>query len=426
MNQETRDMNTEAFQAFEQFKEVHGRIQEEVKKIGDETGESRQQLNRLHNRLDEIETKFSRPQLSQGVQPSELEVEEKKYYDAFNHFCLTKDDTRIKQVIHESKQLSLNETIDPDGGYLVPPSYYNQIVDSLIQFSPMRDLATVVNVTGKEFRVPVQADAQDPRTGARRRGMFQTGWTGDMGPVNSTEIGQFRMETIFTKDMYALPPMSTDVLEDNQYNLMSYVNVQLGKSFAYDEGEAFVKGETPDRPVGILTNFPAEQTISSGVATGFPPFDAANGGNAASYRLFTKMYYTLPDFYARNGTWLMNRFTIQLTREFIDSQGQPLWTPTYGNTMPNSAPFSFLGRPYQEMIDFPAPDENGEFTEGDTMVLFGDIKSAYMIVDRVGISMREDPYTQKPFILLYTRKRVGGQRILSEAVVRLVADGTEG
>lgn len=426
MNQERRDLNTEAWEVFEEFKHINNRIKDEMKKLGDETGESREQLNRLHSRLDDIETKINRPTPSSNViQPSDLEVEERKYYEAFNNFFKTGNSDRIKQVISESKQLSLNETIDPDGGYLVPSAYRNQIEESLIQFSNMRSLATVVQVPGKEFRVPVQAQAQNPRTGARRAGMFQTGWTGDMGPVSSTEVGQFRMETIFTKDQYALPPISTDVLEDNQYSLMSYVNKELGKSFAYDEGAAFVDGDGVDRPFGILTNFPDEQTVVSGTATGFPAFDV-NTGNSASYNLFSKLYYTLPDFYARNGTWLMNRFTIQLAREFIDANGQPLWTPTFGNTMAQSAPFAFLGRPYQEMINFPAPDINGEFQEGDTMLLFGDVRSAYMIVDRVGITMREDPYTQRPFVLLYTRKRVGGQRILSEAVVRLVAGTDEG
>jgi HK97 family phage major capsid protein len=40
--------------------------------------------------------------------------------------------------------------------------------------------------------------------------------------------------------------------------------------------------------------------------------------------------------------------------------------------------------------------------------LFGDFKRGYLIVDRTGVRVLRDPYTNKPYVQFYTTKRVGG------------------
>jgi HK97 family phage major capsid protein len=49
-------------------------------------------------------------------------------------------------------------------------------------------------------------------------------------------------------------------------------------------------------------------------------------------------------------------------------------------------------------------------------VAFGNYREAYHIVDRVGVSMLRDPYTDDPYVQFRTRKRVGGMLMNSEAV----------
>ncbi len=49
-------------------------------------------------------------------------------------------------------------------------------------------------------------------------------------------------------------------------------------------------------------------------------------------------------------------------------------------------------------------------------VALGDWKSGYMIVDRIGISILRDPYTVKPFVEFYTRKRVGANLLDGQAI----------
>lgn len=45
---------------------------------------------------------------------------------------------------------------------------------------------------------------------------------------------------------------------------------------------------------------------------------------------------------------------------------------------------------------------------GAIAALYGDMEATYMVVDRIGIRVMRDPYTNKPYVHFYTTKRVGG------------------
>ena len=54
--------------------------------------------------------------------------------------------------------------------------------------------------------------------------------------------------------------------------------------------------------------------------------------------------------------------------------------------------------------------------KGSLSIALADFKSAYKIVDRIGIRVLRDPYTFKPFVKFYSTKRVGGDVINFEAI----------
>ena len=57
---------------------------------------------------------------------------------------------------------------------------------------------------------------------------------------------------------------------------------------------------------------------------------------------------------------------------------------------------------------------------GAKPVAFGDFRRAYMIVDRVALAVLRDPFTQATTgnVRYVARRRVGGQVILAEAIVK--------
>ena len=57
---------------------------------------------------------------------------------------------------------------------------------------------------------------------------------------------------------------------------------------------------------------------------------------------------------------------------------------------------------------------------GALALALADWREAYQIVDRQGITIQRDPYTQKPFVEFYTRRRVGGDVVNFQAIKLLV------
>lgn len=408
---ETNQLANEFQNTAELFKQKHGEILEEVKKLGSETSESRESLNRMHDRLDILETKISRPQ-TRSLDADKLEKSE--YAQAFKNYIVGKDKygKTLETLDIKVEFPNLNETIDPDGGYLVPPEFSDFIVDSLVQWSPIRRYATVIRMNRKEFKIPVQQQAQNFQTGTPAAGMFKTEWGTEFGPINQTDTGLLGQKTLVACDLNAFPYATTDMLDDFAYgSLEQYIQSNIAKSLAYAEGNAFVVGDGLTEPTGLLTNtaiYGNAVTASTGAQ-----FSIGTTGD-----LLIDAYYTLPDFYARNGVWFMNRQTIRIVREWVDGQGQYLWTPTFGNTLSTEAPGAILGRPYQEVIDMPAPTAVGGsvYAEDSVPIIFGDMRSAYYIGDRIGMTMLRDPYSQIPFIRYWFRSRVAGNVILPEAL----------
>ena len=53
---------------------------------------------------------------------------------------------------------------------------------------------------------------------------------------------------------------------------------------------------------------------------------------------------------------------------------------------------------------------------GSLSLAMGNFHEAYLIVDRAGITVLRDPYTNKPFVQFYTTRRVGGDVVQFEAL----------
>jgi HK97 family phage major capsid protein len=74
-----------------------------------------------------------------------------------------------------------------------------------------------------------------------------------------------------------------------------------------------------------------------------------------------------------------------------------------------------LGYPIRYATDMPDAAATSPVT-GVNAMAFGDFGQGYQIVDRVGMSMIRDNITVKGSVLIYTRKRVGGDVINFDAI----------
>jgi HK97 family phage major capsid protein len=269
---------------------------------------------------------------------------------------------------------------DPDGGYTVPTAMSNKIIKRLYEIDPLRSLAAVESITTGAIEWLVD------------NGDAGSGWEGNetvaTTSVTTPQIGKKRIpvNTLATR-----PRISQILLEDSGINIEQFLANKVADRFGRDEAAAFVSGDGINKPRGFLT-------YANGTAWG--TIEQINMGAAANLTAdgFISIKYHMIEQYLNSGTWLMNRSTVQAALQLKDGAGNYLWQPSFMAGQPST----ILGLPVRMSTSMPA------VTANTLSVALGAFKEAYMIVDRLGITVQRDPYTDKPLVEMYFRKRVGG------------------
>ena len=298
---------------------------------------------------------------------------------------LTQDQQKaLIDVANEYKSLSVSN--DTTGGYLAPSEYVREIIKTVTEISPARQLARVRTTGAKSILLP------------KRTGQFAAVWVAEQGTRAETTGLNWGMLEIFTHEMYALIDISEQNLEDSAFNLASEINFEATEQFAVAEGAAFVSGTGIGKPEGFMVN--------SGVSS-------VNSGSAAlitADSLFSAKH-TLKTAYTRSANWVLNRTTLGAVRKLKDGNGDYLWQSGLASGKPNTLD----GDPYVEVPDMPSEGAN------TYPIAYGDFQRAYTLVDRVAMSMLRDPYTQATSgnIRFLFRRRLGGMVTQPEAIVKI-------
>ena len=233
------------------------------------------------------------------------------------------------------------------------------------------------------------------------------GWVTEVASRPSSEpvFGQVEIDAY---EHAVVVPVSAQLLEDSFVDLQSYLAGQIATQFAKAEATAFVVGDGSGKPTGLL-HTPGDYTAVT----------ADQDGSDIIAKVI-EAFYALPGAYAANGSWLMNRATQGIIRAAADNATKgTLWS----DSLANGTPATLLGRP---VYDAPDMDyvESGDSPAGNTFpIAFGDFKSAYQIVDRIGVSVLRDDLTgaDNGIVKIRDRRRVGGKPLLTEAVILVKA-----
>ena len=376
--------------AWEQFKQVNERRINEIEKKGHADTLTVDQLNRINHmidsqkqRLDGMETAMSRPAMGfdYGRVVNAAEAEHKEAFCQYLRKGVEED------LVHLEKK-ALSATSDPDGGYLITPQMSAAIARTVHETSPIRQLASVETISTDSLEV------------LEDTGEAAAGWTTETGAVSETATPQFGKKTIPVHELYAQPKATQKLIDDSSINIEAWLGEKLTDIFSRKENTTFVNGDGIGKPRGILTYAAGTDwaSIEQLVST-------SNG--AVTSDSVIKLYYALKEDYATRATFLMNRATVQQVRLLKEATtNQYLWQP--GLTA--GAPDTLLGLPVMQAADMPAP------ATGSLSIALADFRRAYQIVDRYGIRILRDPYTEKPFVKFYSTKRVGGDVVNFEAI----------
>ena len=282
-------------------------------------------------------------------------------------------------------QAALNKGAAEEGGYLAPVEWDRTITDRLVEVSPMRQIASVQTISTAGFRKLFN-----------QRGMG-SGWVGETAPRPQTNTPEFAQLTYATGELYANPAATQQMLDDAAVNLEEWIANEVEAEFAYQEGLAFVAGNGINKPNGVLTY------VEGAANAAAHPFGAIKTQTTASATAISSdelidMVYDLPGALSQNARFVLNRTSLARVRKLKDGDGNYLWQPSFSAGQPQT----LLAYPVTEMAAMP------NVAAGAVPIAFGDFRRGYLIVDRTGVRVLRDPYTNKPFVHFYTTKRVGG------------------
>lgn len=303
----------------------------------------------------------------------------------------------------EIKSDYANTTTGADGGYAVPTNLSTRLSQLVVASSPVRQLARVVNIgTGNTYKENIDLNNA------------ASGWTTQTGSRAATVAGKLGQVSIAAEEMYANAEATQQSLDDLNFNTEEFIVNSLVNSFARLESTAFVSGSGSGQPTGFLTT-------TKVTTPGTYEFGKLNNIETAAVDTIAtddliNLVYGIPAQYASRGAFGLNRLMLRDIRKLKDGNNNYIWQPS----LVVGQPSTLLGAPVYEMADMAATHTNGG---GDTdAVIFADWQEFYLIVDRVGMTMLRDPFSNKPFVQFYATKRVGGKIFNAKAGVVLTVN----
>ena len=384
---------TELNKAFAAFKTEH---QEELKGINAKFADVVQaekverintEIGKLQTALDDTNAQLAAARLGGAGDGPAVSTEARDHARAFNQFFRRGTEEGLREL---EMKAALRTDSDPDGGYVVPDQMEQTIDRVLGSVSAMRSIASVMSVSAGSYKKLVN------------QGGAGAGWVGERQARPETATPTLAELSFPAMEIYANPAATQTLLDDARVDIAAWLAEEVSTAFAEAEGAAFISGDGVNQPRGLLsydTVANASQSwgnigyTASGVAAALT--DSSHNGVDALIDLI----YSIKQGYRQNARFLMNK-SLQATVRKLKSKTEELylWQPP----VQAGQPATLLGYPITDDDNMP------DVAAGAFPVAFGDFRRGYLIVDRFGVRVLRDPYTNKPYVHFYTTKRVGG------------------
>ncbi len=278
---------------------------------------------------------------------------------------------------------ALEEGVDSEGGYLVPETYENRLLETLADFNIMRQVAHVFRTSSSAHKIPLVATKGE------------AAWVDEEGAIPESD-DSFGITSIGAYKVATMVKISDELLADSVFDLESYFAREIARRIGTKEEQAFIAGDGTGKPAGIFT-----PTIGGEVGV------TTAGAAAITADEILDLYYSLKPAYRDKANWIMNETTVKALRKLKDSTGNYLWAPA----LKQGEVDTLLGKKLYTSVYAP------EIAAGNRTIAFGDY-SNYWIADRQGISMKRlnELYAVTGQVGFLATKRVDGRVIMSEGI----------
>lgn len=258
------------------------------------------------------------------------------------------------------------------GGYTVPDSMRQKIVDRLKAFGGVaNEVEVITTASGEDLRWPTLDD-----TGNAGVIASEGGAPGSGGADLVFGEGLLQAYKYVAPGASNLPlRVSVELLQDSAYDIEGLVRDKLSTRIARAQSAHWVNGTGTGQPDGIATK-----------ATG--PTYAATGA-ALTYADLVAAKHTVDPEYRTNAVWSFNDATFAQLEGLVDGNGRPLLFQST-DSITGAPQFMLLG--HRVVID----QAFANYTDATTNVwgVFGDLKEGYVIRRVKDVQVIVNPYSR--------------------------------
>ena len=245
------------------------------------------------------------------------------------------DETKVSKIREIRKSMIIGT--DPTGGYFTIPDISSTRVTRNFETSPVRRVATIMSTLKKSMEFII--DDNEAASG---------GWVSEIQtrPTTATpDIGQL---DIFTHEQFSQPLVTQDALDDDSFDIGTWLENKVQDIITRTENTAFVIGDGAGKPRGFL-DYPA-WTVNGTYQRG--AVEQINSGINGDFTAdsFVDLQNGLQEFYQSNAVWMIKRATFGNVMKLKDGQGQYLINP---RILAEGAQMILLGNPVIFADDMP-------------------------------------------------------------------------
>jgi HK97 family phage major capsid protein len=396
MDAEIKAALQKQMEAFEAFKVSNNERLGQVEKKGsadpllvEKVEKQNAVIGELQKTIEELNAKAGRRATTDAEGHAE---EHKTEFNAYLRKGLT-------QGLADLQKKAVSIGTSTDGGYAVPEGLETSIITLEHKYSPMRELCGARTVSNENWE-------QLASTGSAA-----SGWVGETAARPETNTPTLASITGAFGEVYANPGISQRALEDIMFDAEKWLAGEVAREFSEQENQAFLSGSGTNKPKGLLAY---TLSTSDDSTRTFGQIQKIHTGSSGSLGTATNagdklldIIHALKRGYRQGAVWMMSNLTVAAIRKLKDDVGNYLWKPGIAEG-PQGSLFGYPIYENDDMADVGTADANA--------VVFANFPRAYAILDRRGVVVLRDPFTNKPKVNFYTTKRVGGGLLDSNAV----------
>ncbi len=366
----THSMTNDLNSALNDIRQTNEQLQQQAQK-GSVDPLTQAKFQKLEQRLATLEGRNANNNLN-GNEVSFGNDANSQYRDAFMRYILKGETSIISQL---PQRVQLN-----NAGFTVAQSMESLICDQVNLLSTIRKIASVTQVSSDSLDLAIEDNGSKASWGE---------------PTSTTTVVK---KYIKAYDVVAQPKVTTKLLDDAEIDVEAYIARKIAESFAMAEDESFILGDGNAKPKGMLT-----------LANGTEANSIEQISGAISFEKLMELTSSLGSFYSSGTSYLMNKSIESQIRFLKDTNDHYIWRPATAQGEVNT----ILGVPVYTTNYMPNQT-------GKASIIFGNFKQGYQVVEKVGVNLLRDPFTEKPFVKFYTLRRVGGDVIDGRALKTLI------